>query len=155
MYELQIALDPGYLRIHIWACSIYNLQLGLLKLLLTRSRFWLPTPTQTHIGSNLCQKYGAKDRAMYVRERDGFYDLWNSARTHVFVCSVLNADLYNLLHVHSTSSFDLLFGAGSNRFYDNIEDMIGYKPLTLIKWCWMVLTPGICAVSTEYLSNLF
>ncbi|EMP39732.1 Sodium- and chloride-dependent GABA transporter 3 [Chelonia mydas] len=34
---------------------------------------------------------------------------------------------------------------GSNRFYDNIEDMIGYRPLSLIKWCWMVLTPGICA----------
>lgn len=27
--------------------------------------------------------------------------------------------------------------------------MIGYKPVSLIKWCWMVLTPGICAVSTE------
>lgn len=39
MYELQITHDPGYLRIHIWACSIYNLQLGLLKLLLTGSRF--------------------------------------------------------------------------------------------------------------------
>lgn len=36
--------------------------------------------------------------------------------------------------------------AGSNRFYDNIEDMIGYRPLSLIKWCWKVVTPGICAV---------
>lgn len=35
---------------------------------------------------------------------------------------------------------------GSDRFYDNIEDMIGYRPLSLIKWCWKVLTPGICAV---------
>lgn len=35
---------------------------------------------------------------------------------------------------------------GSNRFYDNIEDMIGYRPLSLIKWCWKVVTPGICAV---------
>lgn len=29
----------------------------------------------------------------------------------------------------------------------NIEDMIGYKPVFFIKWCWMILTPGICAVS--------
>ena len=35
---------------------------------------------------------------------------------------------------------------GSNLFYDNIEDMIGYRPLSLIKWCWKVVTPGICAV---------
>lgn len=38
---------------------------------------------------------------------------------------------------------------GSNRFYDNIEDMIGYQPLSLIKWCWKVVTPGICAVRTS------
>lgn len=25
--------------------------------------------------------------------------------------------------------------------------MIGYKPVFFIKWCWMILTPGICAVS--------
>lgn len=37
--------------------------------------------------------------------------------------------------------------AGSDRFYMNIEDMIGYKPVFFIKWCWMILTPGICAVS--------
>lgn len=36
---------------------------------------------------------------------------------------------------------------GSDRFYLNIEDMIGYKPVFFIKWCWMILTPGICAVS--------
>lgn len=40
----------------------------------------------------------------------------------------------------------VLFWTGSNRFYDNIEDMIGYRPLSLIKWCWKVVTPGICAV---------
>uniref|UniRef100_A0A8C6NNE9 Transporter n=1 Tax=Nothobranchius furzeri TaxID=105023 RepID=A0A8C6NNE9_NOTFU len=35
--------------------------------------------------------------------------------------------------------------SGSDRFYLNIEDMIGYKPVFFIKWCWMILTPGICA----------
>lgn len=44
-------------------------------------------------------------------------------------------------------SLMLIFAAGSDRFYMNIEDMIGYKPVFFIKWCWMILTPGICAVS--------
>uniref|UniRef100_A0A673JZ81 Transporter n=1 Tax=Sinocyclocheilus rhinocerous TaxID=307959 RepID=A0A673JZ81_9TELE len=33
----------------------------------------------------------------------------------------------------------------SDRFYLNIEDMIGYKPIFFIKWCWKYFTPGICA----------
>ncbi|NWW99865.1 S6A11 protein, partial [Caloenas nicobarica] len=64
--------------------------------------------------------------------------------------------VFQLFDSYAASGMCLLFVAifecvcigwvyGSNRFYDNIEDMIGYKPLTLIKWCWMVLTPGICA----------
>lgn len=45
--------------------------------------------------------------------------------------------------------------AGSDRFYMNIEDMIGYKPIFFIKWCWMILTPGICAVSgTQYAESI-
>ncbi len=37
--------------------------------------------------------------------------------------------------------------SGGDRFYSNIEDMIGYKPIFFIKWCWKYFTPGICAVS--------
>uniref|UniRef100_A0A8C3A4C1 Transporter n=1 Tax=Cyclopterus lumpus TaxID=8103 RepID=A0A8C3A4C1_CYCLU len=33
---------------------------------------------------------------------------------------------------------------GADRFYDNIEDMIGYKPLPLIKYCLKYVTPVIC-----------
>ncbi|KAF7664344.1 hypothetical protein LDENG_00180200, partial [Lucifuga dentata] len=33
---------------------------------------------------------------------------------------------------------------GSNRFYDNLEDMIGYQPLALIKYCLKYVTPVIC-----------
>lgn len=33
---------------------------------------------------------------------------------------------------------------GADRFYDNIEDMIGYRPLTLIKYCLKYVTPLIC-----------
>ncbi|RVE73273.1 hypothetical protein OJAV_G00047680 [Oryzias javanicus] len=40
---------------------------------------------------------------------------------------------------------------GSERFYDNIEDMIGYKPLPLIKYCWMFVTPLICSGTLVFL----
>ncbi|PIN92801.1 hypothetical protein AB205_0033150 [Aquarana catesbeiana] len=33
---------------------------------------------------------------------------------------------------------------GADRFYDNIEDMIGYRPWPLIKFCWLVATPAVC-----------
>ncbi|NXM02986.1 S6A12 protein, partial [Tyrannus savana] len=35
-------------------------------------------------------------------------------------------------------------GQGADRFYDNIEDMIGFRPWPLIKICWLVFTPGLC-----------
>ncbi|KAM4588383.1 sodium- and chloride-dependent GABA transporter 2-like isoform 2-T2 [Odontesthes bonariensis] len=33
---------------------------------------------------------------------------------------------------------------GADRFYDNIEDMIGYRPFPLIKYCLKYVTPVIC-----------
>ncbi|TNN84373.1 Sodium- and chloride-dependent GABA transporter 2 [Liparis tanakae] len=33
---------------------------------------------------------------------------------------------------------------GADRFYDNIEDMIGYKPFPLIKYCLKYVTPVVC-----------
>lgn len=36
---------------------------------------------------------------------------------------------------------------GASRFYDNIEDMIGYKPWPLIKYCWLFFTPAVCLVT--------
>ncbi|XP_039403138.1 sodium- and chloride-dependent betaine transporter-like [Mauremys reevesii] len=33
---------------------------------------------------------------------------------------------------------------GADRFYDNIEDMIGYRPWPLVKMCWQFVTPGVC-----------
>ncbi|XP_041636440.1 sodium- and chloride-dependent betaine transporter-like [Cheilinus undulatus] len=39
---------------------------------------------------------------------------------------------------------------GADRFYDNIEDMIGYPPLRLIKYCWLFITPVICGITLIY-----
>ncbi|XP_072230715.1 sodium- and chloride-dependent GABA transporter 2-like [Leuresthes tenuis] len=33
---------------------------------------------------------------------------------------------------------------GADRFYDNITDMIGYRPLPFMKYCWCYVTPFIC-----------
>ena len=37
--------------------------------------------------------------------------------------------------------------AGSDNFYDGIEDMIGYRPGPWMKYCWAVVTPLLCTVS--------
>ncbi|XP_073177063.1 sodium- and chloride-dependent GABA transporter 2 isoform X4 [Lepidochelys kempii] len=34
--------------------------------------------------------------------------------------------------------------SGADRFYDNIEDMIGYRPWPIIKYCWLFITPAVC-----------
>lgn len=44
------------------------------------------------------------------------------------------------------SSASLLMPPGADRFYDNIEDMIGYRPNPVIKYCWLYFTPATCFV---------
>ncbi|KAM6895740.1 sodium- and chloride-dependent betaine transporter-like [Xenentodon cancila] len=39
---------------------------------------------------------------------------------------------------------------GADRFYDNIEDMIGYRPLPVLKYCWLFVTPLICGLTLLY-----
>uniref|UniRef100_A0A4W5M7F7 Transporter n=1 Tax=Hucho hucho TaxID=62062 RepID=A0A4W5M7F7_9TELE len=36
---------------------------------------------------------------------------------------------------------------GADRLYDNIEDMIGYRPLPIIKYCLKYVTPVICTAT--------
>lgn len=38
--------------------------------------------------------------------------------------------------------------AGSDNFYDGIEDMIGYRPGPWMKYSWAVVTPVLCVVSS-------
>lgn len=45
--------------------------------------------------------------------------------------------------------------SGADRFYDNIEDMIGYRPWPLVKISWLFLTPGLCLVCAHPAAALF
>ncbi|XP_067163455.1 sodium- and chloride-dependent GABA transporter 2 isoform X4 [Apteryx mantelli] len=63
--------------------------------------------------------------------------------------------VFQLFDYYAASGMCLLFVAifetlciawiyGAERFYDNIEDMIGYRPWPVIKYCWLFITPAVC-----------
>ncbi|XP_047598540.1 sodium- and chloride-dependent betaine transporter isoform X2 [Lutra lutra] len=63
--------------------------------------------------------------------------------------------IFQLFDYYASSGICLLFLAvfevicvswvyGADRFYDNVEDMIGYRPWPLVKVSWLFLTPGLC-----------
>lgn len=69
--------------------------------------------------------------------------------------------LFHLIDSFGASGLTLLFIAifecivigwvyGADRFLDNIEDMIGYPPLPVFKYCWMFITPLICGGTLLY-----
>ncbi|CAL8318415.1 unnamed protein product [Lota lota] len=69
--------------------------------------------------------------------------------------------LFQLVDTYGPSGVSLLFIAcfesvvigwvyGADRFMDNIEDMIGYRPFPMLKYCWMFVTPFICVATMLY-----
>ncbi|CAB1415365.1 unnamed protein product [Pleuronectes platessa] len=50
----------------------------------------------------------------------------------------------NLLLLSVCQSIAIGWIYGADRLYDNIEDMIGYRPWPLMKYCWLYVTPGVC-----------
>ncbi|XP_051546830.1 sodium- and chloride-dependent GABA transporter 2-like [Myxocyprinus asiaticus] len=69
--------------------------------------------------------------------------------------------LFNLMDTYGPSGTNLLFIAcfetvviawvyGASRFYDNIEGMIGYTPFPVLKYCWLFITPFVCAATLLY-----
>ncbi|XP_069084236.1 sodium- and chloride-dependent GABA transporter 2-like [Pleurodeles waltl] len=66
--------------------------------------------------------------------------------------------VFQLFDYYAASGMCLLFVAifeticigwvyGADKFYDDIEHMIGYRPLLLIKYCWQFVTPAVCAAT--------
>uniref|UniRef100_A0A3B5LF13 Uncharacterized protein n=1 Tax=Xiphophorus couchianus TaxID=32473 RepID=A0A3B5LF13_9TELE len=50
----------------------------------------------------------------------------------------------NLLLLSVCQSIAIGWIYGADRLYDNIEDMIGYRPWPLMKICWLYVTPTVC-----------
>ncbi|MGH0143692.1 UNVERIFIED_CONTAM: hypothetical protein FKN15_018549 [Acipenser sinensis] len=91
-------------------------------------------------------------------------EYWHTSwrATFSYTCQVSNSPLYHgglylfqLFDYYACSGICLLFLSivqcvcvawvyGADRFYDCIEDMIGYRPWPLIKYCWLFFTPVIC-----------
>lgn len=53
----------------------------------------------------------------------------------------------------SSSTYSSSASLGPDRFYDNITDMIGYRPHPFMKYCWTYITPLICLVSSASTST--
>ncbi|XP_074554739.1 sodium- and chloride-dependent GABA transporter 2-like [Halichoeres trimaculatus] len=69
--------------------------------------------------------------------------------------------LFSLIDFYGPSGISLLliaFGEttviawvyGADRFCDNIEDMIGFPPPRVLKYCWLFITPIICGLTLLY-----
>lgn len=55
-----------------------------------------------------------------------------------------------VMFYHNTTCFS----SGADRLYDNIQDMIGYRPWGYMKYCWKYFTPAVCTVSTDCVTLL-
>ncbi|PWA24592.1 hypothetical protein CCH79_00011725 [Gambusia affinis] len=58
--------------------------------------------------------------------------------------TVCIAWVYEISHFKALMEVKLCLPSGADRYYDNIEDMIGYRPGPVIKFCWLFLTPATC-----------
>ncbi|XP_041832928.1 sodium- and chloride-dependent GABA transporter 2-like [Melanotaenia boesemani] len=56
----------------------------------------------------------------------------------------------NLLIIAFVETVVVAWIYGADRFYDNIEDMIGYAPLPWLKYFWLFITPFICGFTLVY-----
>ncbi|XP_056292682.1 sodium- and chloride-dependent GABA transporter 2-like [Pseudoliparis swirei] len=66
--------------------------------------------------------------------------------------------IFQLFDYYACSGMTLLFFAilqslcigwvyGADRQYENIKDMIGYRPWPFMKYCWQYFTPAICTLT--------
>ncbi|XP_047431070.1 sodium- and chloride-dependent GABA transporter 2-like [Mugil cephalus] len=55
-----------------------------------------------------------------------------------------------LLFIACAETIVVAWVYGADRFLDNIEDMIGYRPFPVLKYCWLFITPLICVITLLY-----
>ncbi|XP_061072527.1 sodium- and chloride-dependent GABA transporter 2-like [Conger conger] len=74
--------------------------------------------------------------------------------------------VFQLIDYYAASGLSIIFVAffesvcigwsyGADRFYDNIEDMIGYRPTPLIKFCWLYFTPMTCFGTLAFFITMY
>lgn len=51
-----------------------------------------------------------------------------------------------MLTIISFQCIAVSYGYGIDRFYDNVQEMLGFYPNRYWKYCWSVLTPGMCII---------
>ncbi|XP_062852549.1 sodium- and chloride-dependent GABA transporter 2-like [Trichomycterus rosablanca] len=56
----------------------------------------------------------------------------------------------NLLLIACFETIVIAWVYGADRFYDNIQDMIGYRLMPVLKYCWLFITPSICGATLLY-----
>ncbi|KAM7367143.1 hypothetical protein PAMP_015067 [Pampus punctatissimus] len=52
-----------------------------------------------------------------------------------------------LLIIASLETIVIAWVYGVDRFFYNIQDMIGYQPFPVLKYCWLFFTPAICVLT--------
>lgn len=65
----------------------------------------------------------------------------------IFVANSISFKLYKLRCTVANDLDCMCTFVGADNFYDAIEDMIGYRPNSWMKWSWMLITPVLCVVS--------
>ncbi|XP_075886499.1 sodium- and chloride-dependent betaine transporter-like [Nelusetta ayraudi] len=51
-----------------------------------------------------------------------------------------------LLFIATFETISVAWVYGADRFYRNIEDMLGYQVFPVLKYCWLFITPFVCMV---------
>lgn len=61
-------------------------------------------------------------------------------------CCVFLINAAEIAPLTFVSVFFFFWWTGVDNFYDGIEDMIGYRPNSWMKWSWTIITPVLCMV---------